>query len=167
MKLPILSSKAAFAALAAVLLIAAEPSPRPAQSLALPPGDGSWVVQVVIAGGQLYHAKSYTLNSAGKGLFEYVAPGQTLAPIAWHTAGSTLGAVSKSISVAKTDAWQHLAHVCCNANYEDLNLTIRTANGTVAHYHAGWPTSQAYRAKIDAATISANLLRAYHRAIGR
>ncbi len=166
MNLPVLSSKVVLAALAAVMLIAADPSPRPAQPLVLPPGNGSWVVQVVVAGGQLYRAKSYTLNSAGRGLFEYVAPGQTLAPTPWKTAGSNLTAVAKSIAVAKTAAWQHLAHVCCNKTYEDINLTIRTANGTVNNYNAGWPTSQSFRSQIDAATISANLLRAYHRATG-
>lgn len=166
MKLPLLSSKAAFAALAAILLMAADPSPKPAQALALPSGNGAWVVQIVIAGGALYKAQSYTLDSAGKGLFEYVAPGQTLAPTPWHTAGTNLAAVAKSIAVAKPTAWQHLARVCCNKHYEDVNLTIREPDGTVAHYNAGWPTSQSFRAQIDAATISANLLRAYHRATG-
>lgn len=164
MKFASLSSKAAFAALAAILLIAAEPSPRPAQPLALPPGSGAWVAQVVIAGGTLYKAKSYSLDSTGKGLFEYVAPGQNLTPTPWKTAGTNLGAVAKSIAVAKPSAWQHLAHVCCNKYYEDVNLTVREPDGTVAHYHAGWPTDQSFRAQIDAATISANLLRAYNRA---
>ena len=164
MNLPILSSRAAFATFAAVLLLAVAPSPKPAQPLALPAGNGAWTAQVVVSGGSLFRAKSYYLDSTGKGLFEYVAPGQTTPPADWTTAGSNLNAVAKSIGVSKPAKWTHLAQICCNKHYVDLNLRQRGTDGVVHTYNAGWPLDQSYRAQIDAATIEANLLRAYHRA---
>lgn len=159
-----LASRLGTVALVVLALCAETPTPRPAKPLPLPLGNGAWVAQLTVSGGQLYRAKTYTIDSAGHAQIEITTPGQDSPPSSWPLGSGDVGKVGASVAASAPGSWSINPVICCNGTYYTLVVRARSKDGHRWRHRAAWNASQSNRESPDARSIASNVLLAFERA---